>query len=258
MAMAQPGTKLGSPREYYAHLANHYDWFWESREGAAESQMRRLVPVLLRQKSHTVLDCACGTGLQTVALAHEGFDVTGSDLSDAMLEQAAEHCRAEGVDIPLVQADVRELARKFVRKFGSVICMGNVLPHLPDDDAVLTALKNIHTVLEPGGLFVFDQRYYDKMLEQRPRFIPHRVNAQENGGRLVTILYILNYLERKVRFDIVILVREPNGETHMDVETVDYNPVKLAPMRELLAKAGFAEIDVDLRGDRYWCTARRS
>lgn len=243
--------------EYYDSIAAKYDWFYASWDAAGEEQCRQLTPLFRQHGVQRVLDCACGNGLQAVALAREGFNVSGSDLSARMLEEADKKCREEGVDIPLIHADIRELRAKAPGPFEAVICMGNVLPHLKSDAEIRDALRNMHGVLAPGGLLVIEGRYYDDLVQDKPRFIPHRVHACTDHEQSVTILYVLDYLEAYIRFNIVFLVKDERGEVSLDVDTVDYNPILAAHMQDLLADAGFEDVRLDRYDDRFFCTAVR-
>ena len=51
--------------------------------------IRKRIGILLKEAgSKNILDVACGTGTQAISLAEEGFQVTGIDLSTAMLKRA--------------------------------------------------------------------------------------------------------------------------------------------------------------------------
>lgn len=244
--------------EYYDAIAEKYDWFYASWDAAGEAHCRQLAPLFREHGVRRVLDCACGNGLQAVALAREGFEVTGSDLSGRMLDEAEKKCREEGVSIPLIQADVRELCAKAPGPYDAVICMGNVLPHLESEAEVHEALRNMRGVLEPGGLLVIEGRYYDVLVREKPRFLPHRVNACADHAKSVTILYVLDYFEAFIRFHIVFLVKDEHGEVSMEVDTVDYRPILVPQLEGMLQETGFEVLGLTRDGDRIFCTARRS
>jgi SAM-dependent methyltransferase len=54
------------------------------------------------------LDLACGAGRNAVWLAQQGWRVTGVDFSDVALENARQLAAERGVEVELIQADVRE------------------------------------------------------------------------------------------------------------------------------------------------------
>lgn len=242
------------PKEYYQALARHYDWFvWDEM---VEEQMHDLVPLLRSRQIKTVLDCACGTGVQAIPLARAKFRVTASDLSPDMLERCWQNAEAAGVRLTVVESDVRELSRRVTGPFDAVICMGNVLPHLATDDDVVLALSNMHDVLRPGGLLVIEMRYYDQLLQDRPRYIPFRVNVEE-GLEHVTILYVFTYGEKTVRVSVVFLIQHQDGNVETEVESVEYNPITTDRLTGFLHNGGFTHITYSRRQQRLFCTAEK-
>ena len=241
------------PREYYRALAEHYDWFvWDEM---VDEQMRDLVPLLRANNVGTVLDCACGTGVQLIALAAAGFDVTGSDLSAEMLDKCREKALGAGFSPTLVECDVRDLRRCVAGPFDAVICMGNVLPHLMREQDVADALANMRGVLRPEGLLVIEMRYYDQLLQDRPRYIPFRVNVEDGADR-VTILYVFTYLEKTVRVSVVFQIQHQDGRLELQTESVEYNPITTGQLESLLNNAGFARIKMSRRDQRLFCAAK--
>jgi ubiquinone/menaquinone biosynthesis C-methylase UbiE len=61
-------------------------------------EKQAVLSALAPLQNRKVLEIACGTGRFTVMLAEEGADIVGLDISAAMLQEAREKARAEGVD----------------------------------------------------------------------------------------------------------------------------------------------------------------
>jgi SAM-dependent methyltransferase len=242
---------------YYDQIADRYDWFLSSWSQIAEVQMAFLLPLFREHKIRSVLDCACGTGLQALELARAGLAVTASDLSAGMIEEAQRHAEEAGVILPLYKADIREIRERVTGLFDAVICMGNVLPHLPSNAECRAALDNMHACLRENGLLVLELRYYDELLRDKTRFLPWRIAAREDD-KVVTIVYVVDHLEDRLRFHILFLVREDTGRQWMDVETVDYYPITTETLLNLLRSAGFHDIRLMRKEDRILCTARRA
>lgn len=59
-----------------------------NKEERKKSYKDFLVDLLKKNGCKRVLDVACGTGIDSVMLLEEGFEVVSSDLSDHMLEAA--------------------------------------------------------------------------------------------------------------------------------------------------------------------------
>ncbi len=232
-----------NPEEFYKNIAHRYHWFFSSWDDVMKRQMEQLVPLLREYRVHSVLDCACGTGLQVIGLRKAGFDVVGSDLSEDMLAVAGRNLEKEGIgDVQLVQADFREINKKIDKKFDAVICMGNAIPHLFGNDEILKALLSIYGCLEDKGVAVIETRNYDKMLKDKYRFLPMRIH-EEKDGFIISILYVFDYLPGLIKFNVVYLVENPStGERKMEVEVVDYNPVSRDVFVQLMEQAGFADV----------------
>lgn len=243
-----------TPKRYYDALAHNYDWFLGSWEELASEQMRRLLPWLRKHEVVTVLDCACGTGLQVIPLAREGFDVVGSDLSQEMLEACREKCRAADVVLPLIQSDICDLRRTVRQTFDAVVCMGNVLPHFLAESEVREAVANMYAVLNDGGLLVIEMRNYDVLYANRTRFVPFRINAEEDGRR-VSVVYVFDYLdEGYLRANVLFIIQEADGNVHLESESVDYRPILGRELRQMLEAVGFTEISIEPADNRMYCT----
>ena len=230
--------------EFYNSIAEKYHWFFSSWEGIMEHQMKNLIPVLQKFNVRSVLDCACGTGLQSIGLTKAGFNVIGTDLSSNMLIRAKENASIANTHIEFKQSDFREVRSKVDGDFDSVICMGNSIPHLMTESDISVALNNIYSCVKNNGIAIFEMRDYDKMLSDKPRFLPMRINEKKDGN-LVSVLYVFDYLVDVIRFNIVYLIEDLlTGDKHMEVESVDYNPIRREFFLNLLSKAGFKKIEV--------------
>lgn len=230
--------------KFYETIAQKYHWFFSSWDKVMERQMKELVPLFIKHQVKNVLDCACGTGLQSIGLAEQGYIVTASDLSKSMLEIARKNAEDKDIaNMSFLQSDFREIDMKVDSTFDAVICMGNSIPHLKKDNDILEAFKSVYRCLRHEGLALFDIRNYDEMLEKKERFLPMRLNS-EKDGKSVTILYVFDYLEDIIRFNVVYLIEDlVTGKKSMDVETIDYNPIGTKHFVDLLKEAGFRDIE---------------
>ena len=102
-----------------------------------------------------ILELACGTGRLLVPLAHAGFEVTGIDISPAMLEAARGKLRV-GLDrrVHLVRADARDLSldRRFTMAFFAL----NSFCHLTTLEDQVNALEGAYRHLAPEGRLILD------------------------------------------------------------------------------------------------------
>lgn len=97
-----------------------------------------------------LLDAGCGTGRHLPYFLERARTVTGVDHSSASLDLAREKVAGEDqARLRLETADVRDLP--FADgAFDRVLCAG-VIQHLPTAQDRLTAMRELHRVLRPGG-----------------------------------------------------------------------------------------------------------
>lgn len=113
-----------------------------------------LVEHLGLQEGTRVLDVACGRGRVAVPLAQHGCRVTGVDLSPNSLARAKEAAEEAGVEIELIELDMREL--DFTGRFDAAINVFTSFGYFEqerDDGRVLAAIAR---ALVPGGVFLID------------------------------------------------------------------------------------------------------
>jgi ubiquinone/menaquinone biosynthesis C-methylase UbiE len=104
-----------------------------------------------------VLDIACGTGTLLAILAERGWEVTGLDVSAAMLVQAAAKLANTPTHVELRQGDMRELAGLMpAGAFDLVTCTYDSLNYLIGSNDLAACLRGVARVLTAGGLFVAD------------------------------------------------------------------------------------------------------
>ena len=96
-----------------------------------------------------VLDCGVGSGAMAIAFSQvwsQRIDVTGVDISEAMLAQASEACQQEGLCAALTRADVSDLP--FPDGAFDLVLAGHVLEHCASPER---AIGEIFRVLKDRG-----------------------------------------------------------------------------------------------------------
>ena len=101
-----------------------------------------------------VLDLCCGHGRHSILLAKAGLNMTGLDLSEQYLKQAALNAMAAGVELQLVHSDMREIP--FDSRFDAVINLFTSFGYLGSDNEDVSVLKQVSKALKPDGRFLID------------------------------------------------------------------------------------------------------
>ena len=223
----------------YDDMGADYDRFvnWDSRLAFEIPILDRL---LAEHGAHRILDTACGTGKHALALAQCGYQVTGADLSAAMIDQARAHAAAAGLEVPFVQAGLGELAPALPGPWDAVLCLGHSLPHLLHMETITAALADMAQVLQPGGLLLIQNRNDERLLARGQRILP--VSVHREGSEEWLFLRFLDLDPQRINFHMVTLHRDAAG-WHQHVSSTTHRPLPRPELEAALRAAGFGEIE---------------
>lgn len=139
----------------YSILARFYDL---SMDVDYEEWVSYLLALGLRHHHvpSKILDLGCGTGNLTIPLARRGYELTGVDLSPAMIEVAAGKAqKLLNEDIRFYVGDMRTLSLPH-QTFDTVISGCDVLNYLTVEADLLASFQVVQRLLQVGGLWLFD------------------------------------------------------------------------------------------------------
>ncbi|GET31570.1 hypothetical protein PbJCM13498_04330 [Prolixibacter bellariivorans] len=105
----------------------------------------------LLRKNHCkkVLEVGCGSGMLARRFLANGYDYTGLDVAEEMLDIAREEVQQD----VFVQSDMRHL--RFDQQFDAVLITGRSLAYVTDNRGIMETLTGIHNALKEKRLFVF-------------------------------------------------------------------------------------------------------
>ena len=140
----------------YDHWAPAYDHTFIDRRCRAEDQLLAArLRRFLAEVDDRVLDLGCGTGAFLRLTGWHADRYLGVDVSTGMLDQA----RAAHPDATFMQATIEALPLP-AQRFAAAVSLFSPLSYVT---APLTALREIHRILRPGGrclLMVYGPRWY--------------------------------------------------------------------------------------------------
>lgn len=161
-------------------------------ESRGTNRLKNEVEVSLCRRYVTgckLLDVGIGTGRASLPLAREGFDVTGVDSSEAMLEQTRR--LAGDTPIRLQRGDLADLA--FADgEFDSLLSL-NVMVHFPHWRDIL---KEWRRVVRAGGRIVFDIHSQDhEDVARAARGFPEWLDNTTDFGNYVCRIRVAELVE---------------------------------------------------------------
>jgi len=144
-----------SERDHASILLSHgagRTWGWESPAGRARVERRALwiAGALGLRPGLRVLECGCGTGIFTRALARFGAEITAVDIAPELLAEAAR--LTDAPNVRFVEGNLEAPGILPEASFDAIYGV-SVLHHL-DLDAALPALR---ALLVPGAAFAFSE-----------------------------------------------------------------------------------------------------
>jgi SAM-dependent methyltransferase len=162
----------------YDEFVGWYDILCHSEAGYDEGLVTFLDRQVFKKYGvRSILDCACGTGLQSIGLLKLGYEVMSSDLNQKMLDRAQVSAAHLGVRLNAYQVAWDRLSTSFAPgQFDAVICCGNSFYHLQNDEEKFACLSQMAAIVKKGGLCFIDYERWDEQFheidekgETRPR-----------------------------------------------------------------------------------------
>ncbi len=148
-------THVANDLEMYNRFADR----WWTGDTAWIRTLHNMVPARLRHfdglvgswRDKTVVDLGCGGGFMAEAMAKRGARVVGVDPATEALAAARHHAAEEGLAIDYREG-VGEVLPLDDASFDVVVSC-DALEHVSD---LAQVVAEVHRVLKPGGLFLFD------------------------------------------------------------------------------------------------------
>jgi SAM-dependent methyltransferase len=142
-------VKILPPAEFFEAIARRYDRAYALDATATRARMRRILAHLPSPPAR-VVDLGVGTGRELGSLQDAGYDVTGLDVSPAMLALCARRARP----VTLALADLWTTLPFADASVDAVIALHGTLAHPPERSAYGALAAECARITRPGGAFV--------------------------------------------------------------------------------------------------------
>jgi glycine/sarcosine N-methyltransferase len=228
---------------FYDPLAEHYHLIFDDWDKAIDRQgpiIDRLIATRAPAGTLRILDCACGIGTQSIALAKLGHSVSGADLSHIAVARARSEALKRSQQINFRVSDMTSMQEIAERDFDVAIAFDNALPHLSLDQLTRAAAA-IKSVLKPGGLFVASIRDYDQILLEKPTIQQPAFYSTGGDRRIVHQVWVW-VDETKYVVHLYITILKPDGWKSLHFVS-EYYPIRREQLASILRSAGFTDVD---------------
>ena len=236
------GNKM-STALYDSFIADYYD---ASPVVAGRTQDIAFYRSAAREHRDPVLELGCGTGRVTMALAEDGYRVTGLDNSERMLERAAQKRAALVTEarerVHFVQGDMTGF--DLGEKFRLTIIPFRSFQHLIEVHQQVDCLMCVRKHLAPRGWLIVDffqtdaRRMHDPMFHEEQLVAEYEMTAGRRV-RLTERIVAFHRAEQRNDVEMIYGVTHPDGRKERLVLAWTLRYFFRYEVEHLLARCGF-------------------
>ena len=200
--------------------------------------------VFAGKEIRTLLDVSIGTGSMTLPLSKLGIQISGSDLSNKMLQRCQAKCDVRNIPITLKCSDFRCVTEVFHEQFDCVCSTGNSLGYVSNDD-VLQTLEQMDALVKNGGYLYLDLRNWDMILKSKPRY--YLYNPVFLGDIRVNLMQFWDYTpDGCVDFNLLYTFEQNNRIVQKEHFVEHYIPIRYQLIIDKLTDLGYHKIETML------------
>ena len=224
------------------YFDNNYLKLFSYTEKSARFEVESLVRLLNLKPPKKILDLCCGFGRHAIVLAGKGFDVTGLDLSETILQQARLKAEKLRIKLDLEKRDMRDI--QYLNEFDVIINLFTAFGFFDSESEDLLVLQGIHRALKPDGQFVIDTINCDFAIQARKL-----QSWNIDNGSVILEERFFDFF--KSRLEIVHHIVENNGQKEK-LES-SFRLYTLKEMLDLFSRSGLTLTEVygDFDGSQY-------
>lgn len=176
----RPGKDTDT-KKTFSQYATYYDILYQDKDYTKEALfISQLINEEFTINNHDirVLDVACGTGRHAIELSKLGYNVSGSDQSEEMIERAIKESEMRNLDIKFYKESFQTIGR-ISEKYKVILSMFSAIDYLTSYDDISIAFQNIYSLLQDDGILIFDFWNGNAVID---RFSPVRVKRVNKDG----------------------------------------------------------------------------
>ena len=209
-----------------------YEKLYSNRDEKEAASLADLIEEVIPVSDYqNILDLGCGRGRHSITLAERGYQVTGIDLSEKVIEKAKNIAKQK--ELQNVEFLVRDMRDPIPKQFNAVVNLFTTFGYFLEDEENRRVLRNTPKMLVKGGVLFIDYlnpHYVEK------NFMPSESGIYEN---------LIYNVTRKIKDGMVFKTVQFSGES-LDKPVKYIERVKLYGLewfKEVLGECGFKIIE---------------
>lgn len=139
----------------YTDLSSYYDLMCADINYEEQSEYVRRVHQLFGNQGKHYLDLACGTGPHVQHFINFGYQASGLDINQPMLDIAQQRC-PEAQFLQQDMSNFKVAQFKLSKRFDLITCFLYSIHYNLNIHKLKECIANVHTALTPGGVFCFN------------------------------------------------------------------------------------------------------
>ncbi len=213
---------------FYTSISKYYQHIFP-----ANPEQVKFLSTVLPYNGAKVLDVGCAAGDLSFALSRFGFPIWAFDF-DAEMVQIAQNAKSEETMFPVFEMlDMRSIGNHYPETFfDTVICFGNTLVHLLNDDDILKFIQAAYKVLSPEGKLTIQILNYQYIIDNQIKSLPLIDNEHITFERR----YEYENDSDLIDFNTKLTIKSTGQEI---TNSVKLYAIRKNKLQELLQKAGF-------------------
>ncbi len=194
------------------------------------------------RRIQTLLDVSVGTGSMTLPLQELGIEIFGSDLSESMLARCRAKAEAKQKPVVLKQSDFRDLSCWKGQQFDCVASTGNALGYVSEAD-ILVTLKQMDSLVKPGGYICFDSRNWEKIQREKQRF--YLYNPFFRDGNRINLVQVWDHNpDGSITFNLLYTFERDSRIFQKEIFEEHYHPFPRKLIDAALADLGYRSVEL--------------
>jgi len=152
--------------DVFHDYAYFYNAFYLEKNYVSEAKQ---VDILLKKYGKNIkkiMNYGCGRGKHDIELTKLGYNCSGIDISQIMINLAKENAKNENLPINFSVADIRN--NSLIGIYDAVISLFHVMSYQNSNEDILRSFGSARNILNKGGIFLFDIWYGPGVLNDKP------------------------------------------------------------------------------------------